>query len=243
VSASDAIRRQNVLVCLRARLLWLVGALSLLIVAITVWGLLAVDRANQRQKAALDTAAQLLEAIDLVRHAQIDFKQQVQEWKNVLLRGGNPADYARYWASFESEEKQLASALEQARKELTAQQLRTAPIDDFLASHARLDTAYRLAIKNYRPGDAASVVDVDQQVRGIDREPTDKLDAYVAELEIAARNRFADLDQASQDRVDFDKKFREAILLAVTAGLVLAVLFSMKTLARVESILESGETK
>lgn len=46
-----------------------------------------------------------------------DFKVQVQEWKNVLLRGKDPAQLTRYWAAFEKQEKAIK---DEAQKLMTA---------------------------------------------------------------------------------------------------------------------------
>jgi hypothetical protein len=239
--ASTLLRRQQALACLRGRLLWLVGWLGLLLVAVAVWGLLAVDSANRRQQEALATATQLLRTVDEVRYAQVCFKKQVQEWKDLLLRGDDPKDYAQYWTAFQRDEKEVDADLQQAGAKLKEAQLPTAPIDQFIASHAELGAAYRAALKNYRPGEAASVFAVDAQVRGIDRAPTALLDNYVITLVAAAKDRITQLAENSRDRVDFDKKVREALLLAVTAGIVLAVIFSVRSLARVEEILEAED--
>jgi len=243
MATADLLRRQQALACLRGRLLWLVGWLGLLLVAVAVWGLLAVNSANERQQEALETATEMLGAVDQVRSAQVNFKEQVQEWKDVLLRGGNPKDYAQYWAAFENEEKTVNADLTEARAKLEKLQFGTAPLDKFEESHAALDAAYRAAIQQYRPGDPASVTAVDAQVRGIDRAPTELLDRYVATLVAASKDRFTQLAETSQNRVDFDKKFREAMLLVVTAGIALAVVFSVRSLARVEAILEGDDAE
>jgi hypothetical protein len=237
---SESLRRQQALASLRLRLLWLVGCLGLLLVAVAVWGLLAVDSANRRQQEALATATQLLRTVDQVREAQIRFKEQVQEWKNLLLRGDDPKDYANYWAAFQSDEKDVNTLLITAAAKLKEAQLATKPIDEFLASHAVLAAAYREAIKSYRPGDLPTVLAVDDKVRGIDRAPMNLLDNYVVALVAASKNRITQMAETSRDRVDFDKKIREAMLLAVTAGLALALVFSVRSVARVEKLLEEG---
>ncbi len=241
MSSSEILCRQQALACLRIRLLWLVGCLGLLLAAVAVWGLLAVDSANRRQQEALTTATQLLGTVDEVRRAQVTFKKQVQEWKDVLLRGGNAKDFATYWAAFESEDQEVNDDLTEARAKLAAMQFSTALLDKFLDSHATLDAAYRAAIKTYVPNDPASMLAVDRQVRGMDREPTELLDNYVANLVAASKTRIAQMAETSQRDVDFDKKFREMMLLAVTAGIALGVVFSVRSLARVEEILESGK--
>src|SRR5690606_13703413 len=53
-----------------------------------------------------------LEASRLVDEANLKFKVQGQEWKNVLLRGGSPGDREKYWGSFEDQESQVQVILD-----------------------------------------------------------------------------------------------------------------------------------
>src|SRR6266540_5343191 len=54
----------------------------------------------------------LVHSVDLARTAQLNFKKQVQEWKDLLLRGGTPADYDKYYQSFEKQEAATQKTLE-----------------------------------------------------------------------------------------------------------------------------------
>ena len=38
----------------------------------------------------------------------IEFRTQVQEWKNVLLRGKDPKQMDKHWGAFEKQEKSVA---------------------------------------------------------------------------------------------------------------------------------------
>ena len=53
---------------------------------------------------------QALKQVELARVMQVDFKKQVQEWKDVLLRGHVAADRARYSEQFFSEEARVRAS-------------------------------------------------------------------------------------------------------------------------------------
>nr|WP_310741054.1 hypothetical protein [Ideonella aquatica] len=98
------------------------------------------------------------------------FKTQVQEWKNVLLRGSDAALLDKHWAAFQREEKQvdeIARALRR-RLEVASDQ---ALIDAFLAAHRKMAEAYRSGLEKFKASGMESSVG-DLAVRGIDREPS-----------------------------------------------------------------------
>jgi|GEM_PF-3395441 len=54
-----------------------------------------------------------LQASQLIDQANVQFKIQVQDWKDVLLRGKQPADRENYWGQFEQQERLVQATLSQ----------------------------------------------------------------------------------------------------------------------------------
>jgi methyl-accepting chemotaxis protein len=137
---------------------------------------------NVHQKAEID-------AINL------DFKTQVQEWKNVLLRGHEPANLEKYWAKFEvlhalvqSNTKKLMSA--DKNEALTGQ------IRAFENAHLALLPKYQEGLAVFK-SQGFNAQAADRVVQGIDRESSETLLALSAAIDAHVEQRTAKLNDTS----------------------------------------------
>jgi hypothetical protein len=118
------------------------------------------NTSNQRQQELLLAAFEIEEA-----HTQ--FKIQVQEWKNLLLRGKNPSDYQHYLASFTQQTDEVQQHLAKAKFEFKEDWARK--FDELNNSHKRLVETYLTEQSKTKFADPSSVQALDNSLRGIDR--------------------------------------------------------------------------
>ena len=116
----------------------------------------------------------------LINETNLTFKTQVQEWKNVLLRGGKQADLDRYWQQFQNSEKQVQNLLGQiAELELPAAfRDRVVSLQE---EHLTLGADYRDGLERFLAAGRDPVAG-DNLVRGIDRDTSDQLEQLVLEI-------------------------------------------------------------
>lgn len=119
----------------------------------------------------LNEDAQAAEQLSLVA---LDFREQVQEWKNVLLRGQDAEQRNKYWSSFkekseavqknghELEDYMKKNGMEEHAKEMSA----------FLDEHRSLQGKYEEAYGKYQAANFDAKVG-DEAVKGIDRKATE----------------------------------------------------------------------
>jgi len=100
-----------------------VAAIAMLVGAAGYMGVAsAVSQADQISAQLKQRGRFLAQSVDLARSAQVEFKKQVQEWKDLLLRGGNDqATYDKYLQNFFSEEAATQQNLQGLRQLLGAQ--------------------------------------------------------------------------------------------------------------------------
>src|SRR5688572_7719582 len=112
--------------------------------------------------------------------AMSDFKEQVQDWKNVLIRGKDAAELQKMWAAFEKAERDTVDRLKEARSGTPHDKVRV-KIEESLAGHKAAGEIYRKAFEAYKAGGTEAG---DTIARGIDR----KVFGVMEEAERAAQD-------------------------------------------------------
>ncbi|PKM28884.1 MAG: methyl-accepting chemotaxis protein [Gammaproteobacteria bacterium HGW-Gammaproteobacteria-11] len=162
---------------LRAQTLTLLGASLALMLLISLLSLLSLSGGLRTYQALLDGP---LASSMLINETNVAFKSQVQEWKNVLLRGGSTEERDRYWKQFQEQEQQVQALLSRAvavTNDSTMRQRITALQDE----HRRLGEGYRQGLQSFIAAGSDPAAG-DRGVRGIDRATSDQLQALVVDL-------------------------------------------------------------
>lgn len=156
----------------------------------------------------------------LADRINFNFKRQVQEWKNVLLRGADGEDRDKYWQRFMKLHDEIqvdaGTFLQMPLDEAMLHAMR-----EFRSEHGALRAQYQQGFDafiasgySHQAGDAA--------VRGIDRAPTQRLAALSAELQQQVLAESAQQTAAASNAVLFSAI---AILLAVLLSGVATLLY------------------
>jgi methyl-accepting chemotaxis protein len=160
------------------------SALTALLISTTiVVGLIgwqSLSAVNVRTSELAQKAALFEAAVDLARKSQVDFKIQIQEWKNILLRSNDPAAFAKYKSDFIKKANETQGELAQLSKVLRSLGIATPLIKEAATAHAELGHHYLEALKQFDSSKAESAQVVDALVKGMDRAPTKKIDDIVA---------------------------------------------------------------
>ena len=130
-----------------------------------------------------------LEALDqavlTAKDAKVEFKGQIQEWKDILLRGHNAADFAKYVDNFGKQEKAVQEGLAQLQGLMKDLGLDTSPVSKLAGTHAELGAKYREALKSFSQTNAEAAKVVDALVKGLDRPLTDGFETVLASVKQA----------------------------------------------------------
>ncbi|MBY5993517.1 methyl-accepting chemotaxis protein [Ferrimonas balearica] len=149
-----------------------------------------------------------------------DFKTQVQEWKNLLLRGEAPTNYWQRVVTRQEEIQQRSQDLARQLSQLGLDE-QAAVIETFREDHRTLFAGYRQGREGLNRGQ--SLTQVDSGVRGLDRAPAKALSELAGALE---QHRVAEMEALMARATD--TLVRGALLVG---GLMLLFVWGGRTLA------------
>ncbi len=205
---------------LAARLIrdYLVLAVIALLVGVT--GYRGLDRAAVSLDKISRNAERMAQATELARLAQLNFKKQVQAWKDTLLRGRDQQAFANYFAEFARQEKLTNDNLLALKALLNKSGINAKRVEQSLVTHAELGDRYRQAIKSFDASrlDAAQVVD--KLIKGIDRKPTDDIDKIVEHIQRYDKETTSKLEDASHAEI---RRIKQLTLGGILAGIFIAL--------------------
>jgi methyl-accepting chemotaxis protein len=152
------------------------------------------------------------------RAMQVAFKKQVQEWKDILLRGYDPADLQKYSQQFTSQEKAVQDLATKLDDTVTDPAI-SGEIRQFRDQHSALNAKYHNAHDAFVASKGTDFKTADAAVKGQDRAPTDLIDKIVSDLHAQQVRLVAEQKQQVGEEQVIVVVIGAAIILAVLTGL------------------------
>ncbi|WP_338432802.1 methyl-accepting chemotaxis protein [Clostridium tyrobutyricum] len=230
------------------RLYALIGLVIVFIVIISSFSWITFRNFNKNQKKMIQLNLKYINMVDESRQAQVDFKKQVQEWKDTLLRGYDTGNFNKYYSQFIKENNNVQTELSKLRKDIASQNIDTTLIDQLVENHKKLYYKYNSAIRNYDSKNSESYKIVDTLVKGIDRQPTDDMDSLVEHIHQKAAIEIQNMmNQAKLDESNFNRSLTIISILGIVLIilLIMLIMFTYKDIKifiiQFKSLMESAE--
>ena len=193
----------------------LLGALTLGLAVILLCALAGLGSAWF--SLSTEVPVQVAQAADGERLGR-EFRVQVQEWKNILIRGHDEAQRTKYVGAFDAKGRDVATLAERLSGEIADPQARDL-VASFATQHAELERNYRAALEQFAAAGYDTQVG-DALVKGMDRLPGETLEALVARTKA-----IADAAVVARSR-DAQRTLVVCATLTVAAAVVLVLLLA-----------------
>ncbi|MDX5362752.1 MAG: methyl-accepting chemotaxis protein [Pseudazoarcus pumilus] len=218
----------------RTRLIALATIACLGLIVVGLLGVAQLRSFNHSTATGLSDVQDSVNALVSVARADSAFKTQVQEWKNILIRGNDRALFDRYLKGFEEQESSVRENLKRVEAYLLASDPGSGTIARLLDDHALLGSRYRAALADFDAADPDTGKKVDVAVRGMDRDFSKGLGELVGAIQLAeaehVQKQIAVAEQAYLDS-------RNGILLTLLLGTAVVALLAWVIIRRIDNAL------
>ncbi len=209
------------------RLILLAGMASFLLLVPILGGVYQLYNLKNALAASLVSAKVETDAVVAVESAQAAFKTQVQEWKNILIRGNDPKSFDKYLTQFGDEEKRVQTHLKNAVELMRKLEIPTTDTEGLLKAHDELGVKYREALKSYDKNDPQAGQVVDKLVKGMDRPAQEGMIKVVKQIEAHSQQK-SDEEVAKSESTY--QGIRNLFLIFGFIGVILMIAISITTI-------------
>ena len=215
------------------RLYLLIGFVMVFTLSIMSFSWITFRSFNEKNKNGLEITDEYVNIVDEARQAQVDFKKEVQEWKNTLLRGFDPESFKKYYSQFSQENDTVNAQLLKLKEDMTKQSMDTSSVDALLKAHKELYDNYNNALQSYDQNNIESYRIVDGLVKGMDRKPTDDMDILVKQIQDNATLKTENM--IKQSDVDANN-FKNNLIGIAVVGIILIISFTVLIISTYKGI-------
>ena len=222
-------------ISVRAKLWLLAGSLMVAAIILGLASFYVAHRLADQSSSLAATMGKVAKAGDMARVAQNDFKKQVQEWKDILVRGHDPAQMAKYKTAFDKSEKEVQDDFAKLKVQMQDLGIPTEALDKAQQEHQKLGAKYREALATWKDKDPLAYRSVDGQLKGIDR-PMNEAIGALAEHTFTESKRIEEREKtAMADLVRLGTIINGTIL---AASLVLGFIIATAVMGRIQRSLK-----
>ena len=206
------------------RLILLASFAGGMIATVGILALFEMRKSTNRLRETMADAARVTAAADRARKTQADVLAQTREWRLLLLRGHNPADYQRFTNGFRVQDSIVRSGLLNVRDSLQALGINI-DVNPYITRHASITRAFDDARRTiYRPGSLAAMRAADSATAGVERALTTSMDRLVTNIIVAGEERAAMHFAGAAEQYQVS---RNVLLIAVFGGIAAGWLLSI----------------
>jgi aerotaxis receptor len=170
----------------------------------------------------------------------VAFKTQVQEWKNILIRGQDDAAYEKHLKAFTKQEEIVQSQLKALISRSISFGIKQDEIDTLILAHKELGDKYRVALKDFNRQSATGYQQVDVAVKGMDRSFASGIERLSTEILEGSAQHTKTAQALSRSNLSFNRTILVSanIFAFVIAGLMVWMLIDMmKTVRQMIAVL------
>ncbi len=183
-----------------------------------VTAVIAIGQLNQRLDQYNELITVNIAQERTINRMNFEFKVQVQEWKNILLRGSDDDRRVRYWNQFEEQHNLIQDEGQALLDQMAPGPIRR-QVSAFLDSHQTLFREYRSGFQAFNASGYDPTVG-DNAVAGIDREPSRLLDEAAADIGVNVAELTQQVELGSEQ-----VSFWAQVAIAVVAVFVVVLLW------------------
>lgn len=209
---------------IRTKLLLFYLAISTLLIVFGFVGTYGMNAMLGNTVEIIDDAKAASTNLITIESARIHFKEQVQAWKNILVRGNNPPDFEKYVAEFYLHEREVQHMLDVTGKSMRKEGISTEQLEVLRSKHTELGIKYRIALTSFDQSNPNAGKIADTQVRGVDRNVADGLTSVVLQIEKRA------IENTAQDLKDAETvsdMAKNTFIGLVLAGTAVAIVITL----------------